>query len=461
MSEPRVSEDIVVARQIARAELWSQTRWSNLAGHLGTSPTIVGILWGLLDDPSPLLTYLAVSWGLIAVLGVTYALHAKTNNHGPPPFYVYAALTVSNLFLGGGLFLLTPEPTEPSVAYGLGVVIFAGTAGMLVTYGSQAGLMRVALVTFLGAYAAGCASVGHVAIALGTLFFLLVVAGHAVGVVTSTHDRVVDARLRADQRAAEAANALEARRVAQDANDAKTRFLGNMSHELRTPLNVILGYADLADEDLADGMLDEVREDIARVRLAGRQLLSLISDILDLTRIEARQLPMTFRSVALAPELLRVVDLMSAIAAERGNSLTVRLEEGNRLEVWCDADRMRQIVLNLVANANNYTNDGSILLMGRAVANRVRIEVHDTGSGIPPSQLERIFERFSQVDETSTRTHDGAGMGLAISRALARAMQGELSVSSIVGKGSTFVLELPTQSHAAQPAGTTDVVVES
>ena len=235
------------------------------------------------------------------------------------------------------------------------------------------------------------------------------------------------------------------------ASQAKSRFLANMSHELRTPLNAIIGYAEIVSESLEDEghAGDEMHEDVARIRRSGRHLLSIISDILDLTKIESGRLEVHLSAVDL-PGLLRDVAQECAPLVEAGgNALEIHLE-GAPEHVTSDATKLRQIVLNLVSNAAKFTQGGRVTIhAAREGRERFVVEVADTGAGILPEHQVMIFDAFQQGDDSPTRAQDGTGLGLTLVRQLARLLGGEVSLRSEAGRGSSFRVELPIQCVAA------------
>jgi signal transduction histidine kinase len=217
-----------------------------------------------------------------------------------------------------------------------------------------------------------------------------------------------------------------------------------MSHELRTPLNAIAGYADLLLLGVRGELSAAVRGDVERIRRSGQHLLSLINDILNFAKVEAGQLSYHLEEVPMATLLADLEALVAPQVAQR------RLEyasqpDGADVSAWADAEKTRQVLLNLVTNAVKFTEPGGrITVSCERAHDGVRIRVRDTGRGIPPEQVGRIFDPFVQVDRHLTvDSQQGVGLGLAISRDLARAMGGDLSVQSVVGQGSTFTLRLP------------------
>jgi PAS domain S-box-containing protein len=231
---------------------------------------------------------------------------------------------------------------------------------------------------------------------------------------------------------------LTARRRAESANQAKSAFLANMSHEIRTPMNAILGLTHL----LRNGATPEQEERLDKIDGAGRHLLSVINDILDTSKIEAGKLQLELDDFALDAVLDHVRSMISDAARAKG--LTVEVD-GDAVPIWLrgDAMRLRQCLLNYASNAIKFTARGSISLRARLVEDHgdeflVRFEVADTGIGVAPEDLDRLFHAFEQVDASTTRKFGGTGLGLVITRRLALLMGGEAGAESTVGVGSTF-----------------------
>jgi len=237
----------------------------------------------------------------------------------------------------------------------------------------------------------------------------------------------------------------DARRLAESeaANRAKTGFLAAMSHELRTPLNAIAGYAQLMQEGIAGPVSEQQQEFLSRIRSSQLHLLGIVNDLLNYGRIDAGEIRYDLSPLSLHEVVERVIGMV-APQAERKR---LRLEQrSGELEVSALADQLKteQIVLNLVSNAVKFTPEGGAVSVSCALRDgAATIDVCDTGPGIPEDMQEVIFDPFVQLGRSLTSTQEGAGLGLAISRDLARAMSGDVTVESTPGSGATFTLRLP------------------
>jgi signal transduction histidine kinase len=238
-------------------------------------------------------------------------------------------------------------------------------------------------------------------------------------------------------------DAAAAQAAAETASLAKSEFLAVMSHELRTPLNAITGYVDLIEMGLHGPVTPEQRVDLERIQRSQRHLTGLINGVLNYSRLEAGALHFEVQDVALDEVLATCEALIAPQVSAKRLALTFHGCEP-ALKVRADAEKLKQIVLNLLSNAVKFTEPGGrITLACTPRIDTVALTVSDTGHGIAADQLERIFEPFVQVDARLVRTHEGVGLGLAISRDLARGMGGDLTAESTPGAGSTFTLLLP------------------
>ena len=237
---------------------------------------------------------------------------------------------------------------------------------------------------------------------------------------------------------------LRAKKAAEAAYASKSRFLSMMSHDLRTPLGAISGYADLIALGVRGPVTDEQVEDLARIKRASTSLLGMLDDLLTMAREQNAAVPQRIEVHSVSEEIAEAV----SIVMPRFTAAGVRLDSGScapELRVLADRDGVRRILLNLLTNAVKFTpKGGQVSLTCAVVANQVAVHIADTGRGIPATMLERIFEPFVQVEARDASIEHGMGLGLAISRELARAMGGDLAVESAVGRGSIFTLTLPS-----------------
>jgi two-component system, NtrC family, sensor kinase len=229
-----------------------------------------------------------------------------------------------------------------------------------------------------------------------------------------------------------------------EASQHKSQFLANMSHELRTPLNAIIGVSEMLREDAE--ALKQDTEPLDRVLGAGRHLLALINDILDLSKIEAGRMELHPESFALAPLIDNVVKTIEPLAAKNGNRVSVRCNAAIGM-MHADQMRLRQALLNLMSNANKFTEKGTVTVSAHQQQENGRdwitLSVADTGIGMTPEQMGKLFQEFSQADASTTRRYGGTGLGLAISKRFCQMMGGDITVESEPGRGSTFTIRVP------------------
>ncbi|MBF2077693.1 MAG: response regulator [Synechococcales cyanobacterium T60_A2020_003] len=237
---------------------------------------------------------------------------------------------------------------------------------------------------------------------------------------------------------------------AERANRARSAFLANMSHELRTPLNAVIGYTDILQDEFEDEGHSKYLSDLAKIRSASQHLLNLIGDILDISKLESDQMEVSLESFVLGSFVEQVWSEVRSLANLNQNTLSLDLNVPEDTPLYSDRGKLRQILLNVLNNALKFTTQGTIQFIidwdERSPSQTwLRFKVIDTGIGIPPEQQERIFEPFTQVDDSSTRVYGGTGLGLAICHRLSQLLGGDIHLASTVNKGTTITLRLPTQ----------------
>jgi signal transduction histidine kinase/CheY-like chemotaxis protein len=264
--------------------------------------------------------------------------------------------------------------------------------------------------------------------------------------------------------------ALEARDAAESANRTKSTFLASMSHELRTPMNAILGYSEMLIEEAEDLNVRQLAPDLNKIRASGKHLLSLINDILDLSKIEAGKMTLFVEEIDIKRLVRDVAATIQPLVSKNSNRLEIDLG-ADCGAIRADLTKIRQTLLNLLSNASKFTENGRITLTVRRVhgdrvpsseaamdsrnpGDRIQFSIQDTGIGMTPGQQRELFKAFSQTDASTTRKYGGTGLGLVISRSFCQLMGGDISVKSALGRGSTFMVDLPVKvaEAASEPA---------
>jgi signal transduction histidine kinase len=254
---------------------------------------------------------------------------------------------------------------------------------------------------------------------------------------------------------ARTAELLKAKQRAEQASHAKTDFLASISHELRTPLNAVIGYSEILLEEAEENGLSDSAGDIGKIRTAGRHILALVNDILDLSKIEAGKMEVFLERVGLRDIVDDALTVCRRQIDQNGNRCIVEHASGN-LQIDTDVTKLRQAIINLLGNAAKFTRDGSVTVRTAARQQAgetwIDIAVHDTGIGIAPEHQQTIFDEFQRGDSNVARHHGGTGLGLALSRRLVRLMGGDIALVSRPGEGSVFTITIPARGRVAQAA---------
>lgn len=281
----------------------------------------------------------------------------------------------------------------------------------------------------------------------------------------SLYEGAEQARQAAEQHRADAEKqrevAVQATAVAEEANRAKSQFLSNMSHELRTPLNAITGYSEMLQEEAQDLGNDSMIPDLRKIQAASRHLLSLISDILDLSKIEAGRMELYCETFELSAIIEEVATTVYPLVQKNSNQLEVRASK-TLGSIYADETKVRQILFNLVSNACKFTKEGKILLDAQQEQREgepwVVFRVQDSGIGMTREQMSRLFQAFMQADNSTSRRFGGTGLGLVISERFAHMMGGSIEVQSKLGMGTTFIVRLPQRREIPQIPAPTETV---
>ncbi len=262
-----------------------------------------------------------------------------------------------------------------------------------------------------------------------------VVDGGEIGEWVGSH---ADITARRDAESALAA----ARDAAEDANRAKSQFIANMSHELRTPLSAVIGYSEMLEEEVEDSGQAHLLGDIGKIKGNARHLLSLINDVLDLSKIEANRMTLYAETFDIAGLAHDVAATVAALMRTKNNELVIDVP-ADLGEMRSDQTKLRQCLFNLLSNAAKFTENGTVTLAVRREGPNVLLSVADTGIGMTAEQLAKLFQRFTQADASTTRKFGGTGLGLAITRALSKLLGGDVTVASEAGHGSAFTITVP------------------
>lgn len=237
-----------------------------------------------------------------------------------------------------------------------------------------------------------------------------------------------------------------ARDLAVEASEIKSRFLANMSHEFRTPLNAIIGYTEILIEDCAERNTSQIAEDLLKVQNSSLKLLDLVNDILDLAKIEANKDHVNFTLVPLELMINEAIDVIKHLSLQNNNELVIDIEE-HLTSLYSDPGKLRRCLINLLSNACKFTKNGKITIKvwkeNNGDKSTIYFSIIDTGIGMSAEETSRIFDYFTQADETTTRQYGGSGLGLTITQKMINLLNGDIKVESEKGRGSVFTLILP------------------
>ena len=252
----------------------------------------------------------------------------------------------------------------------------------------------------------------------------------------------------ADEQQINNAELEQSKLIAEQANRSKSTFLANMSHELRTPMNAIIGYSEMLIEDAEDDDNEKIIPDLSKINSAGRHLLSLINDILDLSKIEAGKMEIFLEDLNLKELVQEVIDTSRPLTDKNNNVVKLDFKDDINI-IHGDTMKIKQAMFNLISNAAKFTKNGEIGIKVDKVLingiNSIEIAVSDNGIGIPEDKLDKVFEEFSQADDSTTKDYGGTGLGLPLSVKFCKLMGGDITLTSVVGKGSIFTITLPIQ----------------
>lgn len=442
-------------------------RSKGVAGRL-LQALVVGILaW--VPSHSPLILWW---YGVLGIVGLAdaaifSALRTRVGNRNLRWTALASLGIAAGTFAAIGPLLLTYR-SPVSLAGALLILCAANLNNALMargwkvaTYFAVGGSSLVMLLgTAVALYSLGypVALLDGLALLGGAIFFIAF-----IGVTASILDRegreLNLALSNLDQESQLARMAQAAAEVSEAANQAKTNFLANISHEIRTPLNGILGMAQVI---ASDDLTARQRERVGVIHSSGKSLLAILNDVLDIAKIEAGKLELETAVFDIDELIIDTCSVFSSLAVEKGLVLRVEGHERRLGSFEGDPLRIRQIISNLISNAIKFTQCGEVCISVGKTEHGLRVSVRDTGVGISPEGLSRLFTRFEQEDKSTTRLHGGTGLGLAIAGDLTAAMGGTLKVESTVGVGSTFSLEIPLRQvgDATPEAATQGAVID-
>jgi len=230
---------------------------------------------------------------------------------------------------------------------------------------------------------------------------------------------------------------------ARSASEAKSDFLAKISHELRTPLNAIIGYSEMLMEDASDDGLDAFVEDLDKIHSSGTHLLTLINDLLDISKIEAGKMELHLEDFKLKDMISLIEATTKPLLDKNSNKFVVKIDESIET-MKNDETKLKQVLLNMISNSSKFTKEGKVsLIISEEAKNRIKFEISDTGIGMTENQLKNVFEEFTQAETSTSKDYGGTGLGLPICKKLTELMGGKIEVQSKIGEGTTFSITVP------------------
>ncbi len=443
----------VRAEQIRMVYLHSPT---TTGGSLVAGAFLVAVMWKTVPHP------ILLAWGTALAIHQGFRIYSYRRYLAANPdpaqsrywgrLYILATTIAGCIWGSAGLLFYVPESTI-SLVY-LCLVLFGVASLTIPTLSLFAPAFYPLVVLVLAPFIVRALASGHMEqIALAVPLIIALVLAITFG--RRINSLIDESIRRGFENQALIEIAVRARMEAEKSNRAKSQFLATMSHELRTPLNAIIGYSELMTRHPERFGTERAKDPLERILRAGRHLLNLINDLLDMAKIEAGKTSFRYEDVDVAALVRDAVETTRSLAEQTGNTVSVRAP-ADLPPLRTDPRRLTQVVLNLLSNACKFTERGRIDISIAPVRADDRqwleIAVADTGVGMAPERLERLFEDFAQSDEAAQRRFGGTGLGLAISRRICRAMGGDLTVVSAPGKGSTFTARLPEHPPVATPA---------
>ena len=443
----------VRAEQIRMVYLHSPT---TTGGSLVAGAFLIAVMWKTVPHS------ILLAWGAALAIHQGFRIYSYRRYLAANPdpahsrywgrLYILATTIAGCIWGSAGLLFYVPESTI-SLVY-LCLVLFGVASLTIPTLSLFAPAFYPLVVLVLAPFIVRSLASGHMEqIALAVPLIIALVLAITFG--RRINSLIDESIRRGFENQALIEIAVRARMEAEKSNRAKSQFLATMSHELRTPLNAIIGYSELMTRHPERFGTERAKDPLERILRAGRHLLNLINDLLDMAKIEAGKTSFRYEDVDVTALVRDAVETTRSLAEQTGNTVSVHAP-ADLPPLRTDPKRLTQVVLNLLSNACKFTERGRIdisIAPTRADDRQwLEIAVADTGVGMAPEHLERLFEDFSQGDDAAQRKFGGTGLGLAISRRICRAMGGDLTVMSAAGKGSTFTARLPEHPPVATPS---------